>query len=99
MILGLVDDRKELDLLREYGLKINDFLVKFFGEAGMTLVDFKVEFGKDANGKIILADEITPDSCRLWDKKTGKKMDKDIFRQDLGDLMSAYKEVLERIAK
>ena len=99
LVLGLVKDRKELDLLREYGLKINDFLVKFFGEAGMTLVDFKVEFGKDANGEIILADEITPDSCRLWDKKTGKKMDKDIFRQDLGDLMSAYKEVLERIAK
>jgi phosphoribosylaminoimidazole-succinocarboxamide synthase len=99
MILGLVKDRSELDLLREYGRKVNDFLTKFFDEAGMTLVDFKIEFGRDANGDIILADEITPDSCRLWDKKTGKKMDKDIFRQDLGDLMSAYKEVLERIAK
>jgi phosphoribosylaminoimidazole-succinocarboxamide synthase len=99
MILNLVDDRKELDLLREYGLKVNDFLVEFFGKAGMTLVDFKIEFGKDAQGNIILADEITPDSCRLWDKETGKKMDKDIFRQDLGDLKAAYEEVLERIAK
>jgi phosphoribosylaminoimidazole-succinocarboxamide synthase len=99
MILNLVDDRKELDILREYGLQVNNFLVKFFDEAGMTLVDFKIEFGKDKDGNIILADEITPDSCRLWDKKTGKKMDKDIFREDLGDLKSAYEEVLKRIAK
>jgi phosphoribosylaminoimidazole-succinocarboxamide synthase len=99
LVLGLVKDRKELDLLREYGLKINEFLVKFFDKADMTLVDFKIEFGRDSEGNIILADEITPDSCRLWDKHSGKKMDKDIFRQDLGDLMSAYREVLERIAK
>ena len=99
MILGLVDDRKELDLLREYGLKVNQFLTEFFDKAGMILVDFKIEFGKDSEGNIILADEITPDSCRLWDKETGKKMDKDIFRQDLGDLKAAYEEVLERIAK
>jgi len=99
MILGLVDNKNELDLLREYGLKINQFLIDFFGNAGMELVDFKIEFGKDKNGNIILADEITPDSCRLWDKKTGKKMDKDIFRQDLGDLKSAYEEVLKRISK
>jgi phosphoribosylaminoimidazole-succinocarboxamide synthase len=99
MILGLVKDRSELDLLRKYGLKVNEFLVEFFDKAGMTLVDFKIEFGRDAQGNIILADEITPDSCRLWDKETGKKMDKDIFRQDLGDLKSAYEEVLQRIAK
>jgi len=99
MILNLVENRKELDILRDYGLKVNDFLVEFFGDAGMTLVDFKIEFGKDKDGNIILADEITPDSCRLWDKETGKKMDKDIFRQDLGDLKSAYEEVLKRIAK
>ncbi|NPA54875.1 MAG: phosphoribosylaminoimidazolesuccinocarboxamide synthase [Epsilonproteobacteria bacterium] len=99
MILNLVKDRKELELLREYGKKINTFLIDFFDKAGMTLVDFKVEFGRDAKGNIILADEITPDSCRLWDKKTGKKLDKDIFRQDLGDLMSAYKEVLQRISQ
>ena len=99
MILNLVKDRSELDLLRDYGRKINQFLVKFFDEVGLTLVDFKVEFGRDSEGNIILADEITPDSCRLWDKKTGKKMDKDIFRQDLGDLKAAYQEVLERITK
>ena len=99
MILGLVKERSELDLLRSYGLKVNDFLVEFFDKAGMTLVDFKIEFGRDSQGNIILADEITPDSCRLWDKETGKKMDKDIFRQDLGDLKQAYEEVLERIAK
>ena len=99
LILGLVKDRGELDTLREYGLRINEFLVEFFDKAGMTLVDFKVEFGRDSQGNIILADEITPDSCRLWDKKTGKKMDKDIFREDLGDLMGAYKEVLQRIEK
>ncbi|WP_457564602.1 phosphoribosylaminoimidazolesuccinocarboxamide synthase [Caminibacter sp.] len=97
MILNLVDDRKELDILREYGRKINNFLVKFFDKVGLILVDFKVEFGKDKEGNIILADEITPDSCRLWDKKTGKKMDKDLFRFDLGDIKEAYKEVLERL--
>jgi phosphoribosylaminoimidazole-succinocarboxamide synthase len=97
MILNLVDDRKELDILREYGRKINDFLVKFFDKVGLILVDFKVEFGKDKDGNIILADEITPDSCRLWDKKTGKKMDKDLFRFNLGDIKEAYSEVLERL--
>ena len=97
IILNLVDDRKELDLLREYGRKVNNFLSTFFDKAGMTLVDFKIEFGKDKDGKIILADEITPDSCRLWDKETGKKLDKDLFRFDLGDIKSAYEEVLRRI--
>jgi len=97
MILNLVSSRYELDLLRDYGRKINDFLVKFFDKIGLILVDFKVEFGKSAEGNIILADEITPDSCRLWDKKTGKKMDKDLFRFDLGDIKEAYTEVLQRL--
>ncbi len=97
MILNLVDERKELDILREYGRKVNEFLIDFFDKTGLILVDFKIEFGKDTNGNIILADEITPDSCRLWDKKTGKKMDKDLFRFDLGDINEAYKEVLKRI--
>jgi phosphoribosylaminoimidazole-succinocarboxamide synthase len=97
MILNLVNDRKELDILREYGRKINEFLTKFFDKIGLILVDFKVEFGKDKNGNIILADEITPDSCRLWDKKTGKKMDKDLFRFDLGDIKEAYEEILKRL--
>ena len=97
MILNLVDDKKELELLREYGRKVNEFLTQFFDKAGMILVDFKIEFGKDKDGNIILADEITPDSCRLWDKKTGKKLDKDLFRFDLGDIKEAYEEVLRRI--
>jgi phosphoribosylaminoimidazole-succinocarboxamide synthase len=97
MILNLVKNRDELDTLREYGRKINEFLINFFDKIGLTLVDFKVEFGKDKDGNIILADEITPDSCRLWDKKTGKKMDKDLFRFDLGDIKEAYTEILKRM--
>jgi len=97
MILNLVSSRDELDVLRDYGKKINNFLCEFFDNIGLILVDFKVEFGKDKDGNIILADEITPDSCRLWDKKTGKKMDKDLFRFDLGDIKEAYTEILKRL--
>jgi len=97
MILNLADDRKELDILRDYGRKVNEFLTQFFDKVGLILVDFKIEFGKDKDGKIILADEITPDSCRLWDKKTGQKMDKDLFRFNLGDIKEAYQEVLKRL--
>ena len=97
MILHLVDNRDELDLLRKYGREVNEFLIKFFDKVGLILVDFKIEFGKDKDGNIILADEITPDSCRLWDKKTGKKMDKDLFRFNLGDIKEAYTEVLNRL--
>jgi phosphoribosylaminoimidazole-succinocarboxamide synthase len=97
MVLELVKDRKELDLLREYGLKVNTFLCSFFDKVGLNLIDFKIEFGKDENGNIILADEITPDSCRLWDKETGKKLDKDLFRFNLGNIKEAYTEVLNRL--
>ncbi|WP_456470386.1 phosphoribosylaminoimidazolesuccinocarboxamide synthase [Caminibacter sp.] len=97
MILNLVEDRKELDTLREYGRKVNEFLIDFFDKVGLILVDFKIEFGKDEEGNIILADEITPDSCRLWDKQTGKKLDKDLFRFNLGDIKEAYSEVLNRL--
>ncbi len=97
LILNLVSSRNELDTLRKYGRKVNEFLREFFDKIGLILVDFKIEFGKDKNGNIILADEITPDSCRLWDKKTGKKMDKDLFRFDLGDIKEAYEEILKRL--
>ena len=97
LVLKLVDSKDELELLRKYGLKVNDFLTKFFDKVGLTLVDFKIEFGKDENGNIILADEITPDSCRLWDKQTGKKLDKDLFRFNLGNIKEAYTEVLNRL--
>jgi len=97
MILNLVDNRKELEILREYGIKVNEFLKEFFDKVGLILVDFKIEFGKDSEGNIILADEITPDSCRLWDKETGKKLDKDLFRFNLGNIKEAYTEVLNRL--
>ena len=70
---------------------------KVFDEEGITLVDFKIEFGKNSKGEILLADEITPDTCRLWDKATGKKLDKDRFRQDLGGIEEAYIEILNRL--
>ncbi|WP_411698427.1 phosphoribosylaminoimidazolesuccinocarboxamide synthase [Helicobacter aurati] len=88
---------QEIDSLKNMALKINSLLSKYFERANLILVDFKLEFGKDTNNKILLADEISPDNCRLWDKATGKKMDKDIFREDIGNLHSAYHEVLQRL--
>ena len=96
-ILGIIDDERDLDFLRDQARKINAILRDFFDQKGLKLVDFKLEFGKNAQDEIILADEISPDSCRLWDKQTNQKLDKDRFRQDLGDLKSAYEEVLRRI--
>ena len=88
----------ELDFINEQCLRINDFLQGMFKGVGIKLVDFKVEFGmKKSDGKIILADEISPDSCRLWDQETDKKLDKDRFRKDLGDLIPAYTEVAKRL--
>lgn len=85
--------------LKEKALIINDVMIDFFKRAGLKLVDFKIEFGrtKDSEAKIVLADEISPDTCRLWDLETGKKLDKDRFRQDLGGVMEAYEEVLKRV--
>ena len=96
-ILGIINDERDLEHLRQEARKINDILRAFFDDRGLKLVDFKLEFGRNAQGEIILADEISPDSCRFWDKQTNKKLDKDRFRQDLGDLKSAYAEVLQRI--
>lgn len=79
--------------------KINDLLISFFSKLGLKLVDFKLEFGKDSEGNILLADEISPDTCRLWDEKTGAKMDKDRFRRNLGDVKGAYTEVISRMKK
>ena len=88
---------EELGQIYETTRKINNLLKKVFDEEGITLVDFKIEFGKNSKGEILLADEITPDTCRLWDKKTGKKLDKDRFRQDLGGIEEAYIEILNRL--
>lgn len=90
-------DREELKTVRDYALKINDLLTEVWGRCGVTLVDFKVEFGWLADHTIVLADEISPDTCRLWDSETGKKLDKDRFRRDLGNVEDAYDEMLKRI--
>lgn len=87
---------EELSAIRDYALKINDALKDFFLKIGLKLIDFKLEFGR-WEGKIILADEISPDTCRLWDVKTGEKMDKDRFRRDLGNVEETYQEVLKRV--
>jgi phosphoribosylaminoimidazole-succinocarboxamide synthase len=99
LIMNLADSQEDLDYLKKTALKVNDILIKYFKKANLTLVDFKIEFGKTSNGEIILADEVTPDSCRLWDINTGEKLDKDIFRQNLGSVTKAYAEVLDRLTK
>ena len=87
---------KELDQIKKYTFRINEILKEFFDSKGLILVDFKLEFGR-YKGKIILADEISPDTCRLWDKATKEKLDKDRFRRDLGNIEEAYQEVLRRV--
>jgi len=93
--------REELEEMQEYGLRINDFLRGLFLGIGLKLVDFKIEFGRyfseEDGTKLLLADEISPDNCRLWDIKTNNKFDKDLFRQDIGGLKEAYQEVAERL--
>ena len=88
---------EQVKTMKEYSFKINEVLKKLFDDAGMILVDYKLEFGL-YDGKIVLGDEFSPDGCRLWDKETRKKMDKDRFRQGLGGVIEAYKEVAARIA-
>lgn len=88
----------EMDYIKELALKINELLIKFFAERKLKLVDFKLEFGRDEEGKIILADEISPDTCRLWDAETNKKLDKDRFRFDLGGVEEAYEEINKRLS-
>lgn len=94
--LGLTD-KFGLDTIKKMALRINELLKKFFLDRGIKLVDFKLEFGKDRNGHILLADEISPDTCRLWDSKTDKKLDKDRFRFDMGEVEEAYIEIKNRI--
>ena len=90
---------EDLEIIYAITRKINDLLKKIFDEEGILLVDFKIEFGKTSNGTIVLADEISPDTCRLWDKATNTKLDKDRFRRDLGSVEEAYIEILNRISK
>ena len=92
-----VATRAEIDTIKSYALKVNSILKDFWAECGVTLVDFKLEFGKTTDGSIILADEISPDTCRLWDSATGEKLDKDRFRRDLGGVEEAYAEIMKRL--
>ena len=93
--LGVADE--DLEFCEELGLKVNELLYPFFDEKGVTLVDFKVEVGRDEGGELVLADEISPDTCRFWDKETGEKLDKDRFRRDMGGVEEAYEEMLRRV--
>lgn len=88
---------QEVQELREKALHVNEVLIGFFTEVGVDLVDFKIEFGRDKEGSVLLADEISPDTCRLWDAKTKQKLDKDVFRRDLGDLTEAYQLILAKL--
>lgn len=89
--------RDEIELIKSMAFKINEILKEYFLSLGIKLVDFKLEFGKTSDGTIVLADEISPDTCRLWDKDTNEKLDKDRFRRDLGGVEDAYNEVMKRI--
>ena len=97
-VLGLAT-AEEIEQIRAYALRVDELLRAFWAECGVTLVDFKLEFGRLADGTIVLADEISPDTCRLWDSKTGEKLDKDRFRRDLGGVEDAYAEVMRRLCE
>ena len=88
---------EDIDTISKLALEVNQNMVEFFKSVGVELIDFKLEFGKDSSGKIVLADEISPDTCRFWDIKTHEKLDKDRFRRDLGGVEEAYAEMMKRI--
>ena len=90
---------RELQTIERYAMRINGILQEFWATCGVTLVDFKMEFGRLADGSIVLADEISPDTCRLWDTKTHEKLDKDRFRRDLGGVEDAYAEIMKRLVE
>lgn len=103
LLLNLVRKKEDIEVIKDTARVINNILKEFFASKKLRLIDFKIELGYDESGEILLADEITPDSCRFWDKDTGEKLDKDRFRQDLGDgenkgkVKMAYEEILKRI--
>ena len=90
---------EELDVIYDMTKKINELLKAFFIKQNVKLIDFKIEFGRDKNGEVVLADEISPDTCRFWDAETNEKLDKDRFRRDMGNVKDAYVEILNRISK
>ena len=89
--------QEEIDKISSMALKVNELMLEFFKSIGVDLIDFKIEFGKTSDGEIILADEISPDTCRFWDATTGAHLDKDLFRRDLGGEEEAYREVMKRL--
>ncbi|ENA3365724.1 phosphoribosylaminoimidazolesuccinocarboxamide synthase [Campylobacter upsaliensis] len=97
LLLNLVKNQEQIEEIKTIARKINAILLDFFDKKNLRLIDFKIELGLDKDDKLILADEISPDSCRFWDKETNEKLDKDRFRQDLGNVKMAYEEVLKRI--
>lgn len=96
LALGIVE-KKDLEMIADLTFKVNDILKAYFKSINIELVDFKIEFGRTPDGQIILADEISPDTCRLWDADTHEKLDKDRFRRDLGNVEDAYQEVFKRL--
>lgn len=96
LALGLAT-KEELTAIADMTMKINDILIGFFKECGIRLIDFKIEIGRDKNGALLLADEISPDTCRLWDIEKNEKLDKDRFRRNMGNVIEAYEEVFRRI--
>lgn len=99
LFLKVVEHPSDLESLKKSAHEINDRLTALFDQVGIQLVDFKLEFGRSPKGDLRLGDEITPDSCRLWDKETGQKLDKDRFRRDLGGVAEGYQEVLDRLRR
>jgi phosphoribosylaminoimidazole-succinocarboxamide synthase len=99
LLMKAVPRREELEELKAKARAINAVLLQDFARAGLELIDFKLEFGRTSSGKIVLADEVSPDTCRLWDLKTGDKFDKDRFRRDMGGVEEAYEEVLRRLSQ
>lgn len=96
LALGIAT-KEEIDTITKYAFKINEFMVDFFKKLNIDLIDFKIEFGKTSDGTIILADEISPDTCRFWDSTTHEKLDKDRFRRDMGGVEDAYQEIMKRL--
>ena len=96
LALGLAT-KEELETIEKYAFKVNEFMLKFFKGLNIDLIDFKIEFGKTSDGTIILADEISPDTCRFWDSTTHEKLDKDRFRRDMGGVEEAYQEIMKRL--
>lgn len=95
-VLGIATEQEVQELYKQ-GLAVNEVLKPIFDGVGVQLIDFKLEFGRDAAGNVLLADEISPDTCRLWDANTGQKLDKDVFRRDLGSLTEVYEIILEKL--